>query len=46
MTDKLQAPRGTFDVLPEQAGLRRQVENVARRLLEGAGYARIETPTF
>jgi histidyl-tRNA synthetase len=46
VSEKLQAPRGTFDVLPEQAVARRQVENVARRLLEGAGYARIETPTF
>jgi histidyl-tRNA synthetase len=45
-SEKLQAPRGTFDVLPDQAGIRRQVESVASRILEGAGYARIETPTF
>jgi histidyl-tRNA synthetase len=41
-----QAPRGTFDVLPEQASAREQVEREARRVLESAGYGRIETPTF
>jgi histidyl-tRNA synthetase len=43
---RLQAPRGTFDVLPGQAAVRHQVEAAARRILEGAGYARIETPAF
>jgi histidyl-tRNA synthetase len=42
----LQAPRGTFDVLPQDAAARRHVESTARRLLEGAGYERIETPAF
>ncbi len=46
MSDKLQAPRGTFDVLPEQAALRLAVEQAARRILESAGYRRIETPAF
>jgi histidyl-tRNA synthetase len=41
-----QAPRGTFDVLPEQASERLAVEKATRRILEGAGYRRIETPTF
>jgi histidyl-tRNA synthetase len=41
-----QAPRGTYDVLPEQSTARAQVERVAKRLLEGAGYRRIETPAF
>ena len=41
-----QAPRGTYDVLPEQALAREQVERAARRILEGAGYRRIETPAF
>jgi histidyl-tRNA synthetase len=44
--EKLQAPRGTFDVLPEQAAARAAVEREARRLFEPAGYGRIETPTF
>ncbi len=43
---KLQAPRGTFDVLPEQAEARAAVEAVARRLFAAAGYRRIETPAF
>ncbi|MCW3048726.1 MAG: histidyl-tRNA synthetase [Solirubrobacterales bacterium] len=46
MTQKLQAPRGTYDVLPDQAAARRWIEHTAERLLEGAGYRRIETPTF
>jgi histidyl-tRNA synthetase len=33
-------------VLPEQAPARARVEEAARRVLEGAGYERIETPTF
>ena len=44
--EKLQAPRGTQDVLPEQAPSRLVLEHAARRILEGAGYERIETPTF
>jgi histidyl-tRNA synthetase len=43
---RLQAPRGTFDVLPDDADAREAVEREARRVLEGAGYRRIETPTF
>jgi histidyl-tRNA synthetase len=42
----LTAPRGTADVLPEQAALRLCVEQAARELLEPAGYGRIETPAF
>ena len=44
--NKLTAPRGTFDILPEQAAKRARVERVAAELLEGAGYGRIETPSF
>ncbi len=43
---KLKAPRGTHDVLGEQASARARIEARARALLEGAGYGRIETPTF
>jgi len=42
----LTAPRGTADILPEQAALRLRVERTARELLEPAGYGRIETPAF
>jgi histidyl-tRNA synthetase len=43
---KLKAPRGTFDVLGEQAMARAAVEARARAILESAGYERIETPTL
>lgn len=43
---KLKAPRGTFDVLGEEASARSAIESRARTILEGAGYERIETPTF
>jgi len=43
---RITAPRGTHDVLPDEQDHRRRIEDVARRVLEGAGYRRIETPTF
>jgi len=43
---RLKAPRGTYDVLGEQALARTVLEARARSILEGAGYERIETPTF
>ena len=43
---KIKAPRGTFDVLGEQASARTSLEAAARAVLEGAGYERIETPAF
>lgn len=46
MSEKLQAPRGTQDVLPDDVAARTGVERVARSVLEAAGYRRIETPTF
>ena len=46
MSSKIAAPRGTFDILPEQAAQREIVERTARELFEQAGYARIETPAF
>jgi histidyl-tRNA synthetase len=46
VSEKPQAPRGTYDVLPEQDAARRSAEDAARRVLEGAGYQRIETPIF
>jgi histidyl-tRNA synthetase len=46
MAERIQAPRGTQDVLPELAAGFHAVEDAARRLLEPAGYRRIETPTF
>jgi histidyl-tRNA synthetase len=41
-----QAPKGTFDVLPEDATRRARVEETVRAIFERAGYGRIETPVF
>ena len=46
MSERLQAPRGTFDVLPDDWPARRVVEETAQGILEAAGYRRIETPAF
>jgi histidyl-tRNA synthetase len=42
----IQAPKGTFDVLPDDAARRELLEGQAKRILGAAGYQRIETPTF
>jgi histidyl-tRNA synthetase len=42
----IRAPRGTFDILPDSAARRQQVDRAAAEVLESAGYGRIETPTF
>jgi histidyl-tRNA synthetase len=42
----IKAPRGTFDILPEQAARRAEVEAQVKRILGAAGYRRIETPAF
>ena len=42
----IQAPRGTFDILPESQQQRKLLESTAERILGAAGYRRIETPTF
>jgi len=46
VSGKIQAPRGTFDVLGEDALARDRLEQIARGILEPAGYERIETPMF
>jgi histidyl-tRNA synthetase len=42
----IQAPKGTFDVLPADAERRQALEHQARKILSAAGYGRIETPVF
>jgi histidyl-tRNA synthetase len=42
----IRAPKGTFDVLPEDHARREVVEARAKQVLEAAGYRRIETPAF
>ena len=46
MASKFQAPRGTFDVLPEDGSRRATVEATARRIFSRAGYEPIQTPSF
>ncbi len=42
----IRAPRGTFDVLPDDHARREVVETQVKRILGAAGYRRIETPAF
>ena len=42
----IQAPKGTFDVLPPSAARRATLQGHAERIFSAAGYRRIETPTF
>jgi histidyl-tRNA synthetase len=46
MASKYQAPRGTFDVLPEQARGRARIERAAAAIFAGAGYEPVATPVF
>lgn len=46
MSERVQAPRGTYDVLPDDHAARAPVLRVAETILERAGYRRIETPVF
>ncbi len=43
---KYQAPRGTFDVLPEAAHARARIEQTAAAIFGRAGYEPISTPAF
>src|SRR4051794_11624129 len=46
MASKFQAPRGTFDILPEQARARGRLERTAAAVFGRAGYEPIATPVF
>jgi histidyl-tRNA synthetase len=46
VASKYQAPRGTFDVLPDDARARARVEHAAAAIFARAGYERIATPAF
>jgi histidyl-tRNA synthetase len=46
MASKFQAPRGTFDILPEQARARARLEGAAAEIFSRAGYEPIATPAF
>src|SRR3954464_4702283 len=46
MASKFQAPRGTFDILPEQGRARARLERAAAEVFARAGYEPIATPVF
>jgi len=46
MAAKYQAPRGTFDILPEAARARARLERAAAEIFARAGYEPIATPAF
>src|SRR6187399_3118584 len=46
MASKFQAPRGTFDILPEAARARARLERAAAEVFARAGYEPIATPAF
>ncbi|HEU4462553.1 MAG TPA: histidine--tRNA ligase [Solirubrobacterales bacterium] len=46
MASKFQAPRGTFDILPEQTRSRARLERAAAEIFSRAGYEPIATPVF
>jgi len=46
MSERFKAPRGTFDVLPDDSAVRAGVFAAATQAFERAGYGRIETPAF
>jgi histidyl-tRNA synthetase len=46
MASKFQAPRGTFDILPEAARARARLERAAAEVFARAGYEPVATPVF
>jgi histidyl-tRNA synthetase len=46
MAARFKAPKGTFDVLPEQSELRNRIKRAASEIFTRAGYGRIDTPVF
>jgi histidyl-tRNA synthetase len=46
MASKFQAPRGTFDVLPDQGRARARLRHAAAEIFARAGYEPIATPVF
>jgi histidyl-tRNA synthetase len=43
---EFQVPRGTYDLLPDAAVVRRRIVEEARSLAEGSGFGQIETPVI
>jgi len=45
-SSKIQRPRGTRDLLPEEMFRRRKLESIMRRISQSFGYGEIQTPSF
>lgn len=45
-SNKIQRPRGTRDLLPEEMRVRRELELIMRRTSEAFGYGEIQTPSM
>jgi len=45
-SDQIQSVRGTYDILPQEIGYRRKIENVFTSVVETSGFKRIETPAL
>jgi histidyl-tRNA synthetase len=46
VADHITAPKGTYDVLPDDQPLRRWVVGTAEKVFERYGYRRVDTPAF
>jgi histidyl-tRNA synthetase len=46
MAEKIQAPRGTFDALPDDGRARQRLMRLAEETLGRAGYGLVESPVF
>ncbi len=46
MAESISAPKGTYDILPEQQPLRRWIVSCAERVFQRYAYRRIDTPAF
>lgn len=46
MVDKITAPKGTYDILPEDQAVRRWVVSRAEEIFRRYGYGRLDTPMF
>jgi histidyl-tRNA synthetase len=46
MAERISAPKGTYDILPEQQPLRRWIVLCAERVFQRYAYRRIDTPAF
>ena len=46
MSERFKAPRGTFDLMPDESALRVSLYLATAEAFERAGYGRLETPVF